>query len=185
MKKGLMLFHDDMEDVEAIATRSLLRRNGFKIDSVSVSNTKSITMFYGTKVEADFLLDEININNYSFIIIPGGMYVKWNIKEDKVIKPLINEFYKNDKGIFAICAGPRFLGELNILKNITYTIFPGCERDYYGGNLTQDKKVVRDGNIITARSVGALFDFVSEIIKFYKGDNLKEEFLNKIYYYYY
>lgn len=182
MIKGLMLFHDNMEDVESLATRSLLRRAGITVDSFSVTNTKKVNMYYGTVVEADYLKEEINIDDYTFLILPGGMYVKWTIEEDKVIMPFIKEFYDKKKDIFAICAAPRFLGALGILSDKTYTIFPGCERDSYGGNLTQDKKVVKDGNIITGRSVGALYDFVSEIVKNYKGEEGKNIFLDKIYY---
>ncbi len=180
--KGLMLFHNNMEDVEALATKALLKRANIEIDSVSITNEKLVKFFYGTEVKSDYLLSEITISEYSFLIIPGGNYVTKVIKDDTKIKALISAFHKLDKPLFAICAAPMFLGELGLLKNKDYIVFPSLENDNYLANLKSDKKVVKDGNIITGRSVGALFEFVSEIINFLKGEEAKNDFLNKIYF---
>lgn len=182
MIKGLMLFHDHMEDVEALATKALLTRAGFKIDSVSVTNSKEIKMHYQTEVVADYFLEEIEVNDYSFLVLPGGKYVSLTIEKDKTIKELIKEFNKQNKDIFAICAAPMFLGELGLLKNKEYTIFPGCESESYQGLLKQDYKVVKSDKIITGRSVGAVFEFVSEIIDYYYGKEAKKDFLSNTYY---
>lgn len=180
--KGLMLFHDNMEDVEALATKALLKRANIEVETVSVSSKKEVKMSYGTKVKADYLLEEVKLDDFEFLIIPGGSYVNLVIKEDVKIKSLISSFHKNDKSLFAICAAPKFLGELGLLKGKNYTIFPTLDEDAFLANLKKEEKVVRDGNIITGRSVGALFDFVSEIINFLKGEEAKKDFLNKIYY---
>ena len=75
-----------------------------------------------------------------------------------------------------------FLGELGLLKNKEYTIFPGCESESYQGLLKQDYKVVKSDKIITGRSVGAVFEFVSEIIDYYYGKEAKKDFLSNTYY---
>lgn len=75
-----------------------------------------------------------------------------------------------------------FLGELGILKNKEYTIFPSCEKDSFEGILKQDKKVVRAENIITARSVGAVFEFVGEIINYLFDQKAVEMFYKNTYF---
>ncbi len=180
--KGLMLFHNDMEDVESLAVKALLKRANILVETVSVSDEKLVKMFYGTEVKADFLLEDINIKDYSFLIIPGGHYVNRIIKDEINIKSLVSGFHKLDKPLFAICAAPKFLGELGILEGKDYTIFPTLDEDSYLANLKPDNKVVKDGNVITGRSVGALFEFVSEIIEFLNGVEAKKDFLNKIFY---
>ena len=75
-----------------------------------------------------------------------------------------------------------FIGDAGLLKGKRYTVFPGCEKDAFKGILEQYQKVINDGNIITARSVGALFEFTAKIIKYLKGSDVKEEFLKNIYY---
>ncbi|MCK9427999.1 MAG: DJ-1/PfpI family protein [Acholeplasmataceae bacterium] len=182
MKKGLMLFHNNMEDVEALATKALLKRANVNVETVSISAEKAVKFYYGTEVKADFLASETDIDDYQFIIIPGGMYVSEVIEKDTKIKSLISGFHNGGKGVFAICAAPMFLGELGILKNKEYTIFPSCEKDSFEGILKQDKKVVRAANIITARSVGAVFEFVGEIINYLFDQKAVEMFYKNTYF---
>lgn len=180
--KGLMLLHNNMEDVESIGTRAFLERAGINVVTATFNRDKRVHTYYGVTVEADLLYREVNPADYEFLIIPGGRYVVNVIKDDVNIKNLVKEFHKQNKLIAAICAGPMFLGALGLLENKQYTIFPGCERDTDKGVLTQDKKVVVDGNIITARSVAAVLEFSYEIIKHIKGNAVAEDFLKGIYY---
>lgn len=180
--KGLMLLHNHMEDLEALGTRALLERTRIDVVTTTFNRDKRVRMAYGVVVEADLLYREVNVADYEFLIIPGGKYVLEVLETDVSIKNLIKEFHQHNKLIGAICAGPMFLGELGLLENKQYTIFPGCESDSYKGLLRQDKKAVTDGNIITARSVGAVVEFAYEIIQAIKGEIVAQKFLKNIYY---
>lgn len=180
--KGLLLLHNDMEDLEALGTRALLERARIDIVTTTFNRDKRVKMAYGVVVEADLLYREVTVDNYEFLIIPGGKYVQEVLATDVNIKNLIKEFHKHNKLIAAICAGPMFLGELGLLEGKQYTIFPGCERDDYKGILNQDKKAITDGKIITGRSVGAVVEFSYEIIATIKGKAFADTFLKSIYY---
>lgn len=180
--KGLMVLHNQMEDAEAIGTRALLERADVQIVTATFNRDKRVKMAYGVIVEADIFSREIQVEEYAFLIIPGGKYVSEVLLTDVNVKSLIKDFYKANKLIAAICAGPMFLGELGILKGKNYTIFPGCEKEVYQGNLKQELKAITDGNIITGRSVGAIFEFSYEIIKYIKGKEKADSFLKGIYY---
>lgn len=180
--KGLLILKNDCEDVEAVATRSLLRRAGLEIVTATFQKDKKIDCVYGTVLEADYFVSELNLNEFDFLVIPGGFYVVRTYEKDKDIQNLILEFNSKDKLIAAICAGPMLMGDAGLLTDKKYTIFPGCERDVFGGNKQQYYKVVTDKNLITARSVGAVIEFNYEIIKYLKGFEEAEQFLKKIYF---
>ncbi len=180
--KGLVILSNVCEDVEAIGTIALLRRAGLEIVTATFNDDKKVTCAYNTKVEAEEFIENLNLDEFDFLVIPGGSYVVKTYDTDKNIKNIILEFNSKNKLIAAICAGPMFLGEAGLLKEKHYTVFPGCEKESFGGILQQYHKVVKDGNLITARSVGALFDFSYEIIKYLKGYEKAEEFLKDIYF---
>ena len=117
------------------------------------------------KVETDFLISEIDYQNYQFLILPGGQAVFHHLQNDLRVKEMIHFFMNQKRLIAAICAAPLLLGELGYLKDKNYICFKGCEQDAFLGILNKDKDVVCDGNIITARSMYYTCDFALAIIQ--------------------
>lgn len=166
MRKGLLLLNNQIEDIEALATRALLVRVGYEIDTFTLEQSKSLKTAYGLDIQADFLIKELNLNNYDFIVLPGGKHVFNFINNSVELDKVINSFNNENKLIAAICAAPLFLNNLEILKNRDYVVFHGLE-DQINGNFLEEAKVVTTDNIITARSAGVVYDFVFEILKYY------------------
>ncbi|CCV63860.1 Putative intracellular protease/amidase [Alteracholeplasma palmae J233] len=182
MKKGLIVLFDNVEDSEALATRALLVRGEIQVDTATKNKNKQIRTAYGLSVNVEYLLDEINPLDYDFLLIPGGKYVEQIIESEKDLLKLMIEFNQKEKLIAAICAGPRFLGKLNLLENKNYTCYPGCELKINQGTYHKDQKVVIDSNIITARSAGVVIDFAYEIIKKLEGQEKASKVLKEIVY---
>lgn len=182
MMRGLIVFSNHMEDVEALGTRALLVRAGYEMDSIANHQTKTLKTAYGQSIIADYLIDDIDVDDYDFIVIPGGKYVMEVIDTDIEIKSLIKRFNDANKVICAICAAPRFLGRLGLLNHIKYTAFPGSEVDIEKGIYLPDAKAVQDDRFITARSAGAIYEFVYEIIQYFEGKSVADKLLNSIFY---
>jgi 4-methyl-5(b-hydroxyethyl)-thiazole monophosphate biosynthesis len=180
--RGLIIFSNDMEDVEALATRALLIRSGYQIDSVTFNETKDVKTAFGLDILADYLSNDIEIDKYDFLIIPGGKYVHLTIENDKHVKSLAKTFNAKNKLICAICAGPRFLGQAKLLEGVEYTAYTGSEIDMPKGIYHPNKKVVTDGLFITARGAGVVYDFVYEIIRYFSGKEEAEKLLKNILY---
>ncbi len=178
--KGLMVFSDRMEDVEALATRALLVRAGIEIDSATVNPSLEVMTAYGLKVKVDKALKDVKSADYDFFVIPGGAYVAHVVDKDKIIKKTARAFAEQDKLISAICAGPRFLGQADLLDGKKFTCFPGSEIDMKSGKYLPKKKVVKDGNIITARGAGVVYEFAYEIVKSLKDKASAEQLLASI-----
>ncbi len=180
--RGLIVFSDHMEDVEALATRALLVRAGFEMDSATINDNLEVISAFGQLLKVDKMLKDINTNDYDFFVIPGGAYVAKIIDKDVIIKRFAKAFNEQNKIIAAICAGPRFLGQAELLDDKKYTCFPGSEKDMPLGKYLPKKKAVKDGNIITARGAGVVYEFVYEIVKALKDEKSAKALLARIQY---
>ena len=180
MMKGLIIFSTHMEDVEALATKALLTRAGLKMDSLTFEQSKEIKTAFNQKVIADYFMDEINISDYAFIVVPGDKYVSEIIDKDVNIKHIVTQFYQYNKLVAAICAGPRFLGQAGLLDGRSFTCYKGSEVDMQKGKYLPDLKAVRDQNIITARGAGAVYEFAYEIVKYLISESDADRLLENI-----
>lgn len=176
--KGMMILADHFELCEALITIDLLRRAGIEVDTVSIKN-KILNSQSNVNIEADKLIQDINLNDYDFVILPGGKAVFETHSNSDVTKNILLDFHKRGKLIAAICAAPMVLKKLEIIQDEEYTCFPGCEQ---GGKYTPNKKVVIANNIITSKAMGTTFEFSYEIIKYLKGKEVADKVLASVYY---
>ncbi len=176
--KGLIILVNNFEDVEALATVDVLRRSGIIIDTTSLDNKDVITQS-NNKITVDYLLNEVNVNEYDFLILPGGKAVFNILDNDKRIDDLVDYFYSNKKLICAICAAPRLIAKRGYFKNLKFTIFPGClETEVLGKQTT--KGVVVEDYFITAKSMYYSIEFALEIIKKLQGKDQKKKIEKQI-----
>lgn len=166
MKKGLMLINNQVEDVEALASRALLIRYGYSIDTFTLEDSKRLKTAYNQLIEVDYLVDEVDYKLYDFLVLPGGKHVFNWVDQDTILNEMILYFSNNKKLIAAICAAPLFLNKANLLEGKEFTIFHGLENDV-NGIFDSKAKVITSDNIITGRSAGVVYDFVFEIIKYF------------------
>jgi 4-methyl-5(b-hydroxyethyl)-thiazole monophosphate biosynthesis len=179
--KLLMVVSKDNEDVETLATRALLIRAGIEVDMGTFEDSLDIKAAYGTQFKADLFIENSPLESYMGLIIPGGKYVALTVDEDTKIKTLARTFLNQKKYLFAICAGPRFLLQEGLIDG-DFTAFPGSEVDQKKGTYLNTLKVVTDEWLITARSVGAVYDFVFAIIDKLQGKEALEAFKKGILY---
>lgn len=179
--KLLMVVSNHNEDVETLATRALLIRAGIDVDMGTFESTLDIKAAYGTLFKADLLIETARLESYDGLIIPGGKYVALTVNEDIKIKALARTFSNQNKYLFAICAGPRFLLQEDLIEG-DFTAFPGAEVDQKKGTYLKNQKVVTDDKLITARSVGAVYEFVFAIIETLQGKEALDDFKKAILY---
>lgn len=180
--KGLLVLSHHIEDGEALTTRALLKRAGLDITTITYENTLDIVTAFGLHVKADRFAHEIHLNDYDFVVIPGGRYVAMVVDHDVHIKELVKYFNQQHKLVAAICAGPRFLGQAGLLDHKHYTAYHGSEKDMPLGIYHPEKKALVTGNIITARGAGAVYEFVYEIVKYLLGEDKAKGLLDSILY---
>lgn len=170
--KGLIILVNGFEDVEALCTIDILRRSKIQIDTVSLDNKNIITQ-NNNKIEVEYLLNEVEVNSYDFLILPGGKAVFNVLDNDLRIDELIDNFYQKGKLICAICAAPRLIAKRGYFNNLKFTIFPGClDGDVLGKQV--NKGVVVEDKFITAKSMYYTTEFALEIINKLQGKQQKK-----------
>lgn len=160
--KGIILIQNEFEDTEALTTIDILNRAGIKPVLVNMSNDNIITTQAGNKMIVDVFYKDIYLEDYDFLIIPGGKAVsKYLYYDDRVTKAIKN-FVNRDKLVCAICAGPTTIGKLGLFEDLKYTCFPGCEEGIEGKH---SKKGVVSNKFITGKAMAYTTSFALEIVK--------------------
>ncbi|NFJ31479.1 DJ-1/PfpI family protein [Clostridium botulinum] len=173
MTKVLIFIADGFEEIEALTVVDLLRRANIRCDMCSIASNKEVKGAHNILVNVDKTLEEIKTNDYSSLVIPGGMPGAANLRDNNKVINLVKEFNRDEKLIAAICAGPIVLSKANIIKGKEVTSYPGFEEDLKEGIYKEDL-VVQDGNIITSRGPSAAMYFAFKILENFKKDSAKE-----------
>jgi 4-methyl-5(b-hydroxyethyl)-thiazole monophosphate biosynthesis len=170
MIKALLIVNDDLEEIEALATRDLLLRAQIQVITYSLSPSKILTSSNNLVFTSDLTSkDTINVDEFAILIIPGGKYIQLlptkYIKEQGVLLDLIARFNASNKYVAAICAAPSFLAANGYCLNKTITHYPTTKILAQNAKKITDLSAVSDELLITGRSVGAVFEFSFEIVK--------------------
>lgn len=162
------------EEIEALTPVDLLKRAGFEVKTVAIGETKTVMGAHGIGVVADLLEKDFSYDSPEAIILPGGMPGTTNLEESAKVIDAIVQAMVNNTLIGAICAAPSILGICGCLKGRKATCFPGFEEYLDGANIL-DERVVRDGNIITAKGMGCATEFALCIIQALAGKEKADE----------
>jgi protein deglycase len=118
MKKVLLLLADGFEIYEAAVFIDVLGWNLVDGDgstkAVVCGLRKEINSTFGAKIIADVTADQVNINEYDALAIPGG-FVEYNFYDEAYSEPflkIIRDFNKNNKIIASICVGALPVGKV-------------------------------------------------------------------------
>ena len=177
--KVLILYADGFEDVEAIATRDVLVRAGIEVYDARINEDSQIVVSSHKMSLMGFKsLKNININEFSAIILPGGSRGVNNLLQSSEVDYLVKEFNTAGKWVCAICAAPMVLAKNGLLHNKPYTCYPGCNEGL-DGIYTGEEVVVTD-NIVTARSMLYSVPFGLKIIELLLDKQTRDRIYNQI-----
>ena len=157
-----ILLADGFEEIEALTPLDMLRRAGLDVKTVGIK-TKTPVGSHGIPVIADITEDEVDASDCEAVIFPGGMPGAINLDAASITNTLIDAVNKKGGIIAAICAAPLILGRRGLLKGKKATCYPGFESELIGANVTNNL-VETDGNIVTAKGMGAALLFSRELI---------------------
>lgn len=171
--KVAVMFANGFEEIEAISVVDILRRGG--VDALSVGlEKKNVTGAHGIELITDTVLDEINVDEFEMIVLPGGLPGAEYLAKSAKMGGVLREFDAKNLKIAAICAAPWALSTAGVLKN-SYTCYPGFEQNVAHKGYTNASNVVKDANIITSKGPATAMEFALELLKELKGDKVYSE----------
>ena len=174
-----MLLGTGFEETEAIAPLDLLRRAGVEIATVGVTG-KIVYGSHNIGIEADILIDELDLTNLDMIILPGGLGGVTSVRASEEAMNALRFAWDNGKFVAAICAGPTVLADLGITSGKKATCYPGCEDGMGDAIMVPNAAAVRDGRLITGTSAGCAIPFGLELIKVLKDEHEAERIATQI-----
>jgi len=174
MKKVFIFLAEGFEETEAVATIDIMLRGGIDVKSVSITGNSLVKGAHGISVNADVLFENTDISTGDMLVLPGGMPGASNLNSHEGVKNALKIFVAEGKKIAAICAAPLVLGGLGLLKGKKATAYPGFESTLTGATFV-NAPVVIDGNIITGRGPGFVFQFGLAIVEELLGKAKAEE----------
>jgi len=160
MKKVLLLLANGFETYEASVFIDVMGWNLIDGDGTttleSCGFTKVVNSSFGQRMIIDHLIDEISVDDYDALAIPGG-FEEYNFYDDAYddkFSEIIREFKKQDKIIASVCVGSLAIGKSGVLtgkKGTTYSLKPKRQEALRSFNVNViNEPIVEDDNIITS-----------------------------------
>ena len=176
MKRVILLIPKGAEVFETAAFFDVLgwasAEGSEPIEVVTAGLDPEITCTFGLRVLPDVLIDDIRVEDFDALALPGGFeehgYYEHAFSE--IVGDLIRAFEADAKPIASICVGALPIAHSGVLKRrcaTTYHLMEGKRRrqlaDYDVKVL--DRQVVRDGNIITSTSPATAVDVALTLLE--------------------
>lgn len=144
------------------------QEEGYGVDVVGSKAKETYLGKHGVPIKADLSPEEVNVDEYDAIVIPGGRAPD-RMRINRGLVKIVKEAYEKGKVIAAICHGPQMLIEAEILRGKKATCWKSVATDLKNAGATFiDAPAVVDGKIVTSRSPADLPKFCQETIKLLK-----------------
>lgn len=164
MSRVYVFLADGFEEIEGLTVVDMLRRAKIETETVSVTGNQKVKGSHGIEVTADRLFEKADYEDAELLVLPGGMPGTTNLGNHQGLCELLKKHYKEGKKLAAICAAPSIFGRLGFLEGRVATCYPGFENQLEGAVVCATKVAV-DGNVTTAKGMGAAIDFSLKLIE--------------------
>jgi len=164
-KNSLLIFlpKKDFNEEEFTIVKNRLLKAGKKVfitsdDHFVCSGSK------GMKVKSDTSFYNINVNNFSGLILIGGLGSR-NYWKNESLHKIIRKFFDSKKVVAAICSSSITLAKSGILENKKATCFAEAKMELINAGIDyQDRNIVVDGNIVTANDARSALQFAEAVL---------------------
>lgn len=174
MKKVLLLLSEGFETYEACVFIDVIGWNLNEGDGstelFSCGLKKEIKSSFNQRFIVDYLIDDIDVNDFDALAIPGGFEVYDFYKDafDERFLQLIREFKSKNKVIASVCVGSLPVAKSGVLLNKKGTIYNNTIRREqlkgFGVNVVNEPIVI-DDFIITSWNPSTAIDVALTLLE--------------------
>lgn len=167
-RRALILTADQFEDLELFVPYFRLLEAGWEA-IVAAPTRDEIGGEHGYTITPDTTFDAVDATTYELLVIPGGFPdgAPATVRRHKTALAITRSFATANKVVAAICHGPWTLASADVVRGRRLTSFwhDGVPEDIKAaGGVWEDKEVVVDGNLVTARWPMDLPAFTRELM---------------------
>ena len=170
MNKAVIISGNLAQDHEFIYPYYRLLEAGFEVD-VCLLEGKPVKGILGTtlppnKNQTIKTIDQIKVNDYKILVLPGGVKAMEKVRQEKKIINFITNFNEQKKIIACICSGAQLLISAKVVKDRKIAGYYSMKDDLVNaGAIYTDKPAVIDDNIITTAHYKDMGPWMREVIK--------------------
>ncbi|WP_226686078.1 type 1 glutamine amidotransferase domain-containing protein [Stutzerimonas stutzeri] len=154
-KRVAILVTDGFEQVELTGPQEALEKAGATAQIVSAKNGEVTGWNHTTpasKFHVDKTFDDLDMNDYDAVLLPGGVVNADTIRTDETAQKLVRDAAVANKPIAVICHGGWLLISADLVKGKRMTSWPSLTDDLKNaGAEWVDEQVVVDGHLISSR----------------------------------
>ncbi|HBS5720609.1 TPA: DJ-1/PfpI family protein [Klebsiella aerogenes] len=170
MKSVAVLLAPGFEEGEAIVTIDILRRLNIAVQTISCGESREVVSYHAIPMIADSTLKASFDQTFDAVVLPGGPEGSVNLAKSAEVIAFVRRHDEAGKYICPICsAAARVLGGNGLLKGRRYV----CSGDLWqqvSDGVYVDADVVEDGNLLSGRGLGKVFDFAFTLAARLQGD---------------
>jgi protease I len=161
-----VIMDDWFEDVEYIKPTASFKKAGHNLTIIGLKKGKNVKgKRQGTEVTIEKALDEVSVDEFDALLIPGGYSPDMLRAHDQAVK-FARKFTESGKPVFSICHAPQLLITADVLKNRKITGYKSIIQDIKNSGAEYiDAEVVVDGNLVSSRNPGDIPAFIKESLK--------------------
>lgn len=164
-RKAIVLIEQMYNDYEFIYPFYRLKEAGAETFIAGPEAGKKYPGKEGTSARSDLAAKDVNPEQYSILIIPGG-YAPDHMRRHRSMVDLVKNMYQQGKIVAAICHAGWMLASAKILSGLKVTSFMAIKDDLeHAGAVWVDEEVVIDKNLVTSRTPDDLPAFMRAVIQ--------------------
>jgi protease I len=170
MNRAIIISGELAQDHEFIYPYYRLLEANFYVD-VCILEGRPVQGILGTtlppnKNQPVKLIDQIKVDDYDLLVIPGGVKAMEKVRQEKKIINFITKFDEKKKIIACICSGAQLLISAKVVKGRKIAGYYSMEDDLVNaGAIYTDKPAVTDVNIITTAHYKDMGPWMRELLK--------------------
>lgn len=111
-------------------------------------------------------IDEIKVEDYDLLVLPGGVKAMEKIRLEKKLINFVTKFHQDGKLIACICSGAQLLISAKVVKGKKISGYYSMQDDITNaGAIYTDEEVVVDNNIVTTAHYKDMGPWMKETLK--------------------
>ncbi len=172
--KVLTILAEGFEEIEAVTPVDVLRRAGAEVTVAGLTGDP-VCGSRGIVIVPDAALSAVAGTAWDLVVLPGGMPGATNLRNDPLVRTVLEETARAGRTIAAICASPAVVFDsFGLLRGRRATCHPALAGEMGEGTLTGERVTV-DGNIITSMGPGTAMEFALALVKELFGEEKAAE----------
>ncbi|WP_067515905.1 DJ-1/PfpI family protein [Endozoicomonas ascidiicola] len=158
-KRIAVLLADGFEEAEAVVFIDIMRRLKINVDVLACKNERHVNSYFKVNITADFTLSEKFDDDYDAVMMPGGPEGTANLTSDEMVIGFLKRHIARGKLICPLCSsGAKVVAANGLFGQHKYVSGADFYKSFDDG-VHVDQKVVVDGQFISGKGLGVVFDF--------------------------